>query len=124
LAHRGFASKKETLQRLLLPAYLFAPAICAIALFYRVRLGHLPDWRAFFEYARAYQAGFGALFIDPQGTFLFLALAFVVVATGSMRGVGQLFGSTGHARLTVQLATFGLLWAVSSYFVQRSHNNN
>jgi hypothetical protein len=101
------------------PAAALAASVAAIGVFYRVRLGHGPDWRCFVEYALAYQGGFGAMPIWPRGAVAALVWAgilIVALAAVSLR-------KSPAAKWAI-VPAFGVYWMTSSYFVSRSHDNN
>ena len=82
----GWRNHTETVQAkaalwLLLPSGVLIVAIGAIIVFYRLQLGHLPDWFMFVEYSLAFRDGFGALPIDPAGGVWILVLVFLLLST-------------------------------------------
>jgi hypothetical protein len=106
---------------LMLPLSLLVASFAAIHAYYIRTLGHGPDWAAWTEYARAFAGGYYALPIDPQGTVWTLLLVFGLVSCATAVYVARYrFGD----RLALLSGTWGALWAVSSYFVSRSHENN
>lgn len=108
----------------LLPFAILSVAILAIVAYYLARLGHSPDWQAFVEFALAYQAGFGALPIAPySGAWMMLA-AFGACLAVLASVVFKAPRDERSAAAPVALAAAGMLWATSSYFVSRSHENN
>jgi hypothetical protein len=103
------------------PVGMFVTSFAAIHLYYLCFLGHGPDWIAWAEYARAFAGGYYAMPIDPKGTVWALLLVFGMVSCGvavyiRREGLGD--------RLALLTGAWGALWAVSSYFVSRSHENN
>jgi hypothetical protein len=93
-------------------------AMSMIAAYYILNLRHLPDWGAFFEYSVSFSSGFLPLAIDLSGPVWTLFLVFCVLSTIAayfLRG-----GLTQRA-LGLITGTWGALWAMSSYFVPRSH---
>lgn len=96
---------------------LLIASIAIIGLFYRLRFGHGPDWRSFFEHALAFQGGFGALPMVLTG-----GLLYVLAVVGVLLGACRTNAGTPAAR-----AIFGMVCgtlAVFSYFAGRSHENN
>jgi hypothetical protein len=106
---------------LTLPVVLLAVSFGAIHAYYSSMLGHGPDWVAWTEYARAFAGGYYALPIDRQGTIWALLLVFALASCAIAIYIR-------HQQCGDQLAllcgAWGALWAVSSYFVSRSHENN
>ena len=95
--------------------------IGAVSVFYRFALGHFPDWMGYFEYALLYGGGFRTLPIDPSGSVWFLLIIFLAISTAV---VTYLFRDAGHPRVLVLAGAWGGVWAISSYFVSRSHPAN
>jgi len=95
-----------------------------IEAFYRVRLGHGPDWLAYIEYTISFSGGgFGSLPINPHGPVWTLLLVFFALATT----IAQLIrtGTVGNqGALALTVGAWGGLWATSSYYIGRSHDNN
>jgi hypothetical protein len=111
--------------RVRLIAAPFAAAACAVgvvAAVYMVGLGHLPDLRAYLEYATAYAGGFGSLIANPAGPAL--ALLFGLAILGGLWVWSA--RRDGLARPTTAFLTGAFLaaWTTSSYFATRSHPNN
>ncbi|HWS73237.1 MAG TPA: hypothetical protein VN605_14075 [Thermoanaerobaculia bacterium] len=110
--------------RSIVPA-LLGPAILAaiIALLevvYRVRLGHGPDYRSYWEFASAYSASFGTLpahLIEP-----WIALALVLVLGAAV--AAPLIRERDFGSLAGVAAAWGVMWSTASYYVARSHPNN
>lgn len=103
---------------------LAPPLICflstgsLVGLFFTIRLGMLPDFTAFTEYATSYANGFGALPIRASGAVsILLWVSSVLVATVAW---------CIHHQLRKDLAVAGLacVFATAVYFVSRSHDNN
>jgi hypothetical protein len=101
------------------PAVALAAGVAAVELFYRLRLGHGPDWFCFVEYALAYQGGFGALPIWPRGAVAVLVWAGILIV--ALAAVS--FRRSAAAKWIV-VPAFATFWATASYFVSRSHDNN
>jgi hypothetical protein len=95
--------------------------IGAVSVFYRLVQGHSPDWMGYFEYALLYGGGFRTLPIDPSGEIWFLLIIFLAVSTAA---VFYLLRDPGHPRVMVLAGAWGGIWAISSYFVSRSHFAN
>jgi hypothetical protein len=89
-----------------------------ITAYYVLNLGHFPDWSAFFEYSVSISSGFFAIPIDPSGPVWTLFLVFCAVSTTAVQ---FLRGGLTHRALSLIAGTWGAVWAMSSYFVPRSH---
>ena len=109
------------LRSLALPVGALVLLIAMVSIFYRVALGHPPDWTSYFEYALLYSGGFRALAIDPSGSVWFLLIVFLAISTAM---VIYIVRDPLHPRVMVFAAAWGGTWALSSYFVSRSHPAN
>jgi hypothetical protein len=101
----------------LLPPVLLLSAVSLVTLYYWVHLGLFPDWRAFNEHAVSFRNGFMSIPIYSTGpvwalVLVYCAFATTAAATARRKGVALLLGGGGA------------LWAVSSYYVGRSHPVN
>jgi len=98
------------------PAFL-AAAIGFMMAFYAIRLGHLPDWTSFLDYAQ--EVGLNVLVVEnePIGPALGMLLGFCLLAIGAVsagtrRGVpARSFG--------LWIGLLGAFWATNSYGFQR-----
>ncbi len=99
---------------------LLAAAVAIIAAYYHFGLSRAPDWRAYAEYATAFSAGFGMLPIEPQGGVWVLLL----LHTALLALMVSLETDRQRSALSLVWAAWGALWAVSTYFISRSHANN
>jgi hypothetical protein len=91
-----------------------------IYIYYKINLGHGPDWYAFYEYALAYKSGFGGILINYNGsvwTLLFVLSLLTAVAAFAIK-------RKSISELAVATSIIGLIWGTASYFVSRSHDNN
>lgn len=95
--------------------------VAAVSIVYRLALGHFPDWMSYFEYALLYSGGFHSMAIDPSGSVWFLLIVFLAISTAV---VIYLVRDPLHPRVMVLAAAWGGTWALSSYFVSRSHPAN
>ena len=111
----------RALSLVVLPFAALASLVVAISAFYRVALGHFPDWMGYVEYALLYGGGFRALPIDPAGSVWYLLIVFLAISTAA---VIYLSRAPLHPRLMVLFGAWGGVWAISSYFVSRSHPAN
>lgn len=105
---------------LALTGFLFALALAFIAVCYRFILGHAPIWSSYWEYAAAFSNGFGVLPIEPQGGVWVL----VMLHTALLAAIVSLDLHRQRSAVALIWAAWGALWAVSTYFVSRSHINN
>ncbi len=106
--------------RLGLPVAMLLITMLLIDLLYLFRIGHLPDWRCYYEHSIAVKEGLGSMLIDPQGPIigmLFCLLLIAVVATRFMS-----FKRTRE--LAIAAALFYGLFAVTSNYIGRSHPAN
>jgi hypothetical protein len=123
--HRKQRSSKKSLNDavawLLLPLLTGTSAVVLINFYYLLTLGHSADWRGFYEYSFSSIVGFFAL---PSGIdtpvltlLLIFCLTSAVVAHFLRRGLTP-------KPVSLLAGTWGALWAMSSYYVSRSHPNN
>lgn len=120
----GEPARAIALRSLLLvtsPFAALASMVVAIGAFYRLTLGHFPDWMGYIEYALLYGGGFRALPIDPSGSVWFLLVVFFAI---SMAAVIYLSRDAFNPRVMVLAGAWCGVWATSSYFVSRSHPAN
>ncbi len=104
---------------LALPPLLLGAAVASICVLYLNLLGEMPDARCYVEYCLALQ--FFALPINPSGAVGVLLLSYFAIAT---IGAYCLQDANPLEPLPVVVGAAAALWAVSSYFVGRSHDNN
>ena len=95
--------------------------VLAASVFYKIALGHLPDWMSYLEYALLYSGGFHSLPIDPSGSVWFLLIIFLGISTAA---VIYTFRDPSNSAALVLAGAWGGVWAISSYFVSRSHPAN
>jgi hypothetical protein len=100
----------------LLPLAVFV----GIWIFYKVHLGHGPDWFAYVEYGLAYQNGFGSRLIDYFGSVWTLIFVLSLLTSVAMFAIKR----KSINEFAVAISALSLVWAVASYFVSRSHENN
>jgi hypothetical protein len=105
---------------LLVPPGLLGAAVAGITAYYACRLGHGPDWRAFFEHSLAFRDGFAGIPMDPRGCVWVLFLVFCVLSALVARALGRGLCCRELGLLT---GAWAALWATASYFVSRSHEN-
>jgi hypothetical protein len=119
----GWRAKRRAhlVAAVLLPFAMLASAVGMVAVVYSVLLGHLPDWGAFVEYSMAFVSGFGQVPLDNNGPVLALLLILFLLSATVVVFLRQ--GLT-HPGLPPAIGAWGSLWAMTSYFVGRSHPNN
>jgi hypothetical protein len=105
----------QTCLLLIFPTAAFLFFSCA----YFIMNSHVPDWHCFTEYATAYQDGFGALPITPQGAVWSLLSIFVL---GTIVTILSIRSRSAFSPLMA--SSLALMWALASYFTSRSHENN
>ncbi len=106
---------------LTLPIATFLAIIITISTYYKISLGHFPDWPAYFEFALAYSNGFGSLPASPAGTVWFIALEFAALVGFFLNAISD---QSPRWRIAVSTASLFLFWSTLSYFATRSHENN
>jgi hypothetical protein len=104
---------------LCLPGLLLAATVGGISAYYALALGHLPDWRSYYEYCLG--ASIAALPIDRRGAVLTLLVAFWALSGVAAAHLRRRGGLAGLALISGAWAT---LWAPTSYFIGRSHETN
>jgi hypothetical protein len=109
---------------LLRPLLMLLGAGGAILTWYWFGLGHGPDWTGYVEWSGAYGGGGGyaAMAIDPGGPVWTLLLVLAALATA----VAFLIRERGLTSPAVGVMVGGwfAFWAISVYFVGRSHPVN
>ncbi|NBX83747.1 hypothetical protein EBQ90_11790 [bacterium] len=88
-------------------------------LIYNSSYGFYPEVSALWEYAVAYQSGFGALPIKALSPGWLFLLLFI---TGTVLGASLL--KKGSPLFPLVTATLGWLFVCASYYISRSHPNN
>ena len=114
-------SPRRAARWLALPPALLLASVVIVEGFYRARLGHGPDWRAFVDHALAFGGGFYPLPIVGEGPASILVLALWAIAS-----VG---GELVHRRapvgaLALAWGAWATVFSTASYFVHRSHHSN
>jgi hypothetical protein len=103
---------------LVLPPLTLAIAVVLVSCVYLVGLGHLPDYRSYFEFVFASDKS--ALPVDAAGGFwIYLVLVALLAALA-----WQTAEERDHRHLPLLLGCAGGVFAVFGYFVPRSHENN
>ena len=117
---RGLALLAGIGRALVIPSLLLMITLAGLTGYYRLILGHLPVWPQYWEYATAFSAGFGALPIEPgSGVWALLLLHVALLATLVGMEIDR-----RRASLALIWAAWGAFWAVSTYYISRSHGNN
>jgi hypothetical protein len=101
---------------LLLPPTLLLTAAAGIEAWYRLWLGHGPDWYAYVEHALAFSGGFAATPISSHGPVWILLFVFGVIATILAACLAR--GARG-VEVAAAAGALGLVWGTASYFVTR-----
>jgi len=109
------------LRWLALPLLLFIAAGALISTYYQVRLGHFPDWYAFFEYSLSFGGGFFGIPLDLNGPVDALFVVFCTLATAVVYFLQR---RLANAAVPLLLGSWATLWVTGSYFVSRSSGNN
>lgn len=97
-----------------LPILLLSGAMVAISVFYVVRLGHVPDWLGYLDFARSFGTFPMPRAFDAAGAIwvLFVPLAILGAAV-----VAAIRGILDRRILPLALGLWGGLWAISSHFI-------
>ena len=103
---------------LLAPLLSFLTVISCLCLSYLIFLDHWPDLFTFVEYASSYASGFGSLAIQLNGAVSVLLWVWAILLVTLCWQVQQ------SGRLDYVAAALGCMFAVSVYFIGRSHDNN
>ncbi len=104
-----------------LPIFVIAAGIAAVTVFYRAFDGHSPDWKGYYEYALLFSGGYSALPADSRGAVWYLVVLFIVASAIVVRFLSR---EPESSKLVVAVGAWGTIWAISSYFVSRSHPVN
>jgi hypothetical protein len=113
------ASPARAARWLALPPTLLLASVAVVEIFYRARLGHGPDWRAFVDYALAFGRGYNAVPI-AGGPAPILVLALWALASVGAELVHQ---RAPAAALGLAWGAWATVFSTASYFVHRSHNS-
>jgi hypothetical protein len=112
--------RREAALAVLAPAAALAASVAATFAFYRIRLGHGPDWRGFVEFPLAFTSGGTyALAMSPAGPVAVLVWAGVLIVALAAVSLRK-----SPAAKWLVVPAFAVFWATASYFVSRSHPNN
>jgi hypothetical protein len=106
---------------LLLPFLLLTLTLAGIAAYYLFFLGHIPDWRAFFEYSLAFRSGSvtaASAALDPEGPIWSHFIVFCVVSTAVVSLVRRGFAEA----LSLAAGAWAALWTTTSYYIVRGDN--
>lgn len=125
IARRGGVARAVIFGRivrsLVVPLAVLVILVLAVGTSYRVVLGHSPDWMGYIEYAVLYGGGFHSLPIDPSGSVWLLLVVFLAMSTAL---VMYLFADATRPAVLPLAGAWGGVWAISSYYVSRSHPAN
>ena len=104
---------------LAIPAGALLLVLSILTGFYLIKIGHLPDPSSYYEYVISYSAGgLGVLPVTLIGPVWVLLGAYILILSLMFRLFWKNRNSPALPLLTASL--FGV-WAISSYFVGRSH---
>jgi hypothetical protein len=92
-----------------------------VTVIYKAGDGHSPDWKSYYEYALLFSGGYSALPADPRGAVWYLVVLFIVASAIVVRFLSR---EPRSPKLFVAVGAWGTIWAISSYFVSRSHPVN
>ena len=106
---------------LLVPVILALVLYLAVWAIYMAALGVAPDLQGYTEFGLLYSRGFGSLPIDTHGSIWYLLLVFFIASTVVVQFLVE---DWRDFRLVVAAGVWGGVWALSSYFVSRSHPVN
>lgn len=112
---------REAARGIALPVTGLLAAIAGTSIVYVVFNGHSPDWLSYYEYPLLFSGGYSALPVEVRGVIWYLVAVFVVVSATVVR---FLVREPSSSALMVSVAAWGTVWAISSYFVSRSHPVN
>ncbi len=104
-----------------LPVVTILLGIAVVTVIYKAGSGHSPDWKSYYEYALLFSGGYSALPADPRGAVWYLVVLFIVASAIVVR---FLVREPASPKLFVAVGAWGTIWAISSYFVSRSHPVN
>lgn len=118
---RTFAASRAGWRRavawLALPPALLGATLGGMAAFYAARLGHLPDWLSYFDYAR--EVGLNVLVVvnEPVGPALGMLIGFLALTTGAVYAGTR--GGVPTRSFGLWIGLLGASWAANSYGYQR-----
>jgi hypothetical protein len=104
-----------------IPIIAIVVGIAVVTVIYKADNGHSPDWKSYYEYALLFSGGYSALPADPRGAVWYLVVLFIVASAIVVR---FLVREPASPKLFVAVGAWGTIWAISSYFVSRSHPVN
>lgn len=101
----------------MIPASMLALALASIAIAFVFRIGHLPDWLSYFDYAREVGLNILVATQDPLGSALTMLFGFCLLAIGASYG-GTRAGLPTRA-FGLWIGLMGAYCAAVSYGYQR-----
>ena len=113
----SFEGIKLTLIRYsIYPTTLLITTLLIITTYYKIELGHLPNFFFFFDYAIGYASGYGYVPFQLNGPgnimlLIFLGLSFLTLVSIREPANGTMTGSLA--------CTAGCVWAIGSYYLGR-----
>jgi hypothetical protein len=106
---------------LLFPFLLLSCFMLSISGYYRIFLGHYPEWSSHFLYGLLYAGGFGAYPLNPNGAVWILILLLAGLMTITVTTIKE---NIMNRSIVLLVSLIGCLWSISSYFVGRAVPNN
>ncbi len=103
------------------PILAIVIGIAVVTVIYKAGDGHAPDWKSYYEYALLFSGGYSALPADPRGAVWYLVVLFIIASGIVVRFLSR---DPASPKLVVAVGAWGTIWAISSYFVSRSHPVN
>ena len=95
---------------------LLTATLVIIAIYYKIKLGHLPDFLSHFDYAMGYASGYGYVpfpLNGPGNIMLLIFLGIGLLTLASLR-------TPAYGTMTASLAcAAGCIWAIGSYYLGR-----
>jgi hypothetical protein len=109
-------------KNLITPVLFLAGTVSILYCFYWIRLSEMPDFYSYAEHALSFKDGFGGIAISLKGGFGLLVLLLVFIITEIAAIIGM--SGSDRKRIPFLAALYAGFWAIISYFVGRSHENN
>jgi hypothetical protein len=117
---RGPHRWRRMVSWLALPPVMLCAALGTVGAVFIVRLGHLPDWESYLDYARYIGVNVLVVIQEPIGPALGMLLGFCVLAMGAVYAGMRMGWPTRSIGLWVGL--LGAYWATNSFGYQRGYH--
>ncbi|MCW5853139.1 MAG: hypothetical protein KIT87_23935 [Anaerolineae bacterium] len=121
LSRRGIPLRWQRALLLAFPLLLLGVVVAGIVTYYQLRLGHRPDFTAFYEILVVVGGGYFSTPLSADGPFRILLLVLVTGLTAAVYAFSRT--RAGQGRLLLVAAT-GALWSTGSYFALRGIPSN